>query len=93
MCNALTEVLVCRFMSSTPAFAVVWGENLRAARLAAGLTQVELAHLINASQYTISRLETGEHRPSDPVKIALARTLNTTVESLFPYTPFTEAVS
>jgi putative transcriptional regulator len=72
-------------MSSTPSLASVWGESLRAARLAAGLTQVELAVRIGANQHTISRLENGAHRPSDPLKLALAGEFATTVEELFPY--------
>lgn len=76
-------------MTSSPTpIAVVWGARLKAARLAAGLTQVELADKMGASQHTISRLERGEHRPSDESKIALARCFETTVEELFPYSPF-----
>jgi putative transcriptional regulator len=75
--------------SPTP-IAVLWGARLKAARLAADMTQVELADRIGASQHTISRLERGEHRPTDSKKIALARCFETTVEDLFPYAPFME---
>lgn len=72
-------------MNPAPSLASVWGESLRAARLAAGLTQIELANRISANQHTISRLENGAHRPSDPLKLALAAEFDTTVEALFPY--------
>lgn len=74
-------------MSSTRTpLAVVWGERLRSARQSAGMTQVELANRLGLSQYTISRLETGEHRPHDDTKFLLANFFDTTVEALFPYT-------
>lgn len=69
-----------------PSIAELWGESLRTARLSAGLTQIELSERIDASQFTISRLEGGRHRPSDESKIALAKALGLTVEKLFPYT-------
>lgn len=73
-------------MSSTRPLAVVWGERLRTARTDAGMTQAQLAHRIGISQYTISRLENGEHRPHDDTKFALAEVFGITVETLFPYT-------
>lgn len=71
--------------TTTKSLAEVWGEGLRAARIRAGYTQVELAERIGQSQFTISRIENGEHRPHDDTKIALAGALDTTVEILFPY--------
>lgn len=82
-------------MTSTP-LAVGWGESLRAARLAYPtgdeheLTQDELAEMAGVAQNTISRIETGVHKPTDSTRIALARALNTTVETLFPYSPFVD---
>lgn len=71
--------------TATKSLAAEWGENLKAARIDAGLTQRQLAELIGASQYTISRLENGEHRPADGTKFALARAFGRSIDSLFPY--------
>jgi putative transcriptional regulator len=68
-----------------PALYVSWGENVREARLQAGLTQVELAQHIGATQWTVCRLEKGDHRPADSLRIALSNVLRTPVEELFPY--------
>lgn len=73
-------------MTTRTALAVVWGERLKAARIEAGLTQAEVAKQVGQSQYTICRLEKGEHRPHDDTKYRLAEFFGTTVESLFPYT-------
>lgn len=65
--------------------AVRWGANVRGARIRAGLTQAELADECELNQFTISRIETGENRPADETKLALARVFETRVELLFPY--------
>ena len=56
---------------------------LRSMRARHGLTQVELAALIGASRTTISSLERGRSLPSVGLALALARTLDLTVEDLF----------
>lgn len=76
--------------TTTDSYAERWGANLRAARLKAGLTQVQLAKLARVTQYTVSRIENGGHRPSDESKILLARAFGVTVEALFPYPHPTE---
>lgn len=62
-----------------------WGANLRAARMAAGLTQVQLAQLVGLNQYTICKIENGDHRPKDQSRLDFARIFGLRVEDLFPY--------
>lgn len=61
---------------ASSALAATIGENLRAARKAAGLTQRELAlRLGRGDVMAVSRWERAEHRPSDANLIALAEAL------------------
>jgi transcriptional regulator with XRE-family HTH domain len=62
------------------------GDNIRAARLRKGLTQRELASLIDAPDMHISRWERGVHRPSEAAMTALAEALG------MSYAQFYEAV-
>ena len=62
-----------------------WGELVRSRREILGLTQVDLALLIDRRQATISRIERGTSSPSDATKYRLAAALRTTVQDLFPY--------
>jgi transcriptional regulator with XRE-family HTH domain len=62
-----------------------WAESLRRARLAADLTQVELAALARVTQQRISAWESGLSVPRDEARVRLARVLRTTVADLFPY--------
>jgi transcriptional regulator with XRE-family HTH domain len=64
-----------------------WGTNLRTARLAAGLTQRQLADLADSSQQTISDIEGGDHPPSDALKVRLGRALKVHPHDLFPLVP------
>ncbi|HEY7035797.1 MAG TPA: helix-turn-helix transcriptional regulator [Thermomicrobiales bacterium] len=50
------------------------------ARLAAGLTQTQLARAIGTRQPAIARLESGEARPSFDMLVRLAKALNVTFE-------------
>lgn len=59
------------------------GLRLKAARLAAGLTQAELAERTRLSRKTINTVENGVFTPSVVVALLLARALSTTVEALF----------
>ncbi|WP_339933308.1 helix-turn-helix transcriptional regulator [uncultured Brevundimonas sp.] len=59
------------------------GTHLKAARTAAGLTQVELAGLAGVSRKTINTVENGVFVPSTTLALSLARALGTTVEALF----------
>ena len=52
-------------------------------RLAASLTQVQLAALVGVSRQTIISIERGKFSPSVLLAIKIARELNTSVEVLF----------
>lgn len=58
-------------MSKTKALTV--GQQIRAARKAAGFTQVGLSEAAGWSQYTMSALESGKIRPSIHHLIPIAR--------------------
>ncbi len=60
---------------------------LRERRVAASLTQVELAHEAGVSRAQISAIEGGRHVPSVTAALALARALDSPVEELFPSAP------
>lgn len=62
-----------------------WGQRLRAARIAAGHTQVTLAAAAGVTQSTVSDYERGEAAPGDGIRIALAEACGTTAGELFPY--------
>jgi len=64
---------------------VTWGDNVRYWRNERGLSQVQLAALARVTQTAISLLEAGRRRPSDPMKIAVARALDIPAPQLFPY--------
>ena len=57
--------------------------RLKAARMAAGLTQAELAERTRLSRKTINTVENGVFIPSVVVALSMARALETTVEALF----------
>jgi putative transcriptional regulator len=59
------------------------GLRLKAVRVAAGLTQAELAERTRLSRKTINTVENGVFTPSVIVALLLARALDTTVEALF----------
>lgn len=50
-----------------------------------GLTQHELADLVNVSRQTIISLERGRYNPSILLAFRLARLLGVTIEELFLY--------
>lgn len=60
-------------------------ENLRlkAARAAKGLTQTELAGAIGATRQTVGLIEKGMYNPSLKLCLAIARTLEKTLDELF----------
>ena len=59
------------------------GARLRLARLAAGLSQQELASAARVSRQSVAGLEAGRWAPSLHLALALARSLGMTVEELF----------
>lgn len=58
------------------------GLNVKAARLAAGLTLDRLAALIGTSRQHLIRVEKGGHLPRQPLLEAIARETSTTVAHL-----------
>jgi len=52
-------------------------------RIAAGLTQRQLAQMLNLHYQAIQRWERGENSPSVEIALRIADALNTTVEELF----------
>jgi molybdate-binding protein/transcriptional regulator with XRE-family HTH domain len=63
--------------------AVEAGRRLRLARLAAGLTQSQLADLCSVSRQAVAGAEAGVWSPSLAGALALARALGSTVDQLF----------
>lgn len=58
------------------------GANVRAARLACGLTQEDLAERINRSTETVSNIERGKNPPSLETLCDIATVLNISLEAL-----------
>lgn len=56
---------------------------VRELRLAAGLSQRELAEKLEVSRQTINSIETGRYDPSLSLAIAIARHFHRTVEEVF----------
>ncbi len=59
------------------------GNRLKELRTAQGLTQTDLAALVGVSRKTINTVENSVFVPSTLLALALAKTLNATVEELF----------
>jgi putative transcriptional regulator len=57
--------------------------DVRALRLAAGVSQRELAEALEVSRQTVNSIETGRYDPSLPLAIAIARHFRCTVEEIF----------
>ncbi len=62
-----------------------WGKNVTEYRQHRKLTQRDLAAKTSKSQSAINHLEGGKFSPSDEFRIELAKALDVTVETLFPY--------
>jgi putative transcriptional regulator len=57
--------------------------DVRELRLAAGISQRELAEALGVSRQTVNSIETGRYDPSLPLAIAIARHFRRTVEEIF----------
>ena len=57
--------------------------QVRAVRLAAGLSQAELALHMGVSRQTINAIETGKYTPSLPLALLIARFFRMSVEEVF----------
>ncbi|QSQ21198.1 helix-turn-helix transcriptional regulator [Pyxidicoccus parkwayensis] len=69
--------------------AAVIGKAARAARERLGLTQVEVAELMDLSPIVYNRLERGRMLPSVPTLVRLCETLKTSPEVLLGFGPST----
>jgi putative transcriptional regulator len=61
--------------------------DVRARRTDRGLSQAELARVMDVSRQTINSIEAGRYLPSLPLAMALAGYFNTTVEEIFHVDP------
>lgn len=61
-----------------------WGANIKRCRLTLGMTQEQLADLVDVNQSSVQRWEGGLVAPKDDAKIALADALHQDVRMLFP---------
>ena len=52
-------------------------------RVAAGLSQADLATAMGVSRQTVNSIETGRYLPSLPLAIALARFFSSSIEEIF----------
>ena len=57
--------------------------DVKELRVAAGLSQRELAEALDVSRQTVNSIETGRYDPSLPLAIAIARHFTRTVEEIF----------
>ena len=57
--------------------------GVRSARLALGLTQVDLAGRVGVTRQTVVAVEAGDYAPSVYLALSLAHSLDQTVEQLF----------
>lgn len=58
-------------------------ERMHAARMAAGLSQQQLADAVGATRQTIGLIEAGRYNPSLKLCTAICRVLGTTLDGLF----------
>jgi transcriptional regulator with XRE-family HTH domain len=75
----------CRFLSvTTDGAPQTFGDRLRAARAAAGLTQEEVARRSGVTLRLYAGLERGEGEPRGRNLVRIAAAVNVTAEDLFP---------
>lgn len=63
----------------------LWALSLRDARRRRGLSQEDLAHAVDVTQQTISKVEAGRICPHDNLKVRLAQALDLPPVALFPW--------
>jgi putative transcriptional regulator len=66
------------------------GENVRAARMKARLSQEQLAERVSVSRNYITQIETGRRRPAIKLLEALSDAMTTPVSTLLAGDPFIE---
>ncbi len=69
-----------RAVAGTPE---VRSNRVRPVRVAAGITQAQLAAAVGVSRQTVNALEAGNYAPSVYLALRVAAVLSTTVEDLF----------
>ena len=69
------------------------GAQIKQLRLAAGMTQRELAQRINVGNTTLSQYESGARVPSDEVKLKIATVFGVSVDYLLGATNSREPIS
>ncbi|WP_127849969.1 helix-turn-helix transcriptional regulator [Lacticaseibacillus hulanensis] len=57
--------------------------RIKAARVARGLTQTELANLVGVTRQTIGAIEKGDYNPTIQLCIGICRALGKTLDELF----------
>ena len=62
------------------------GESIRRWRVRRALTQIELAQMASISQNSLSRIETGQHKPRPTTLRKIAVALNVDVDALQGFT-------
>ncbi len=58
-------------------------EKMKKARLAKGLSQLELSKLIGVSRQTVNMIENGDYNPTVSLCIRICKALNVTLNDLF----------
>ncbi|MCA1572380.1 MAG: helix-turn-helix domain-containing protein [Chloroflexi bacterium] len=66
-------------------YRTVWGSRIRVARMAAGLSQREVAVALEVDQAIVSRWERGQNVPRVDRQLLLARLLGVNVNDLFSH--------
>ncbi len=57
--------------------------DVRLLRMDSGMSQRQLAEILNVSRQTVNSIETGRYDPSLPLAITIARHFHRTVEEIF----------
>jgi transcriptional regulator with XRE-family HTH domain len=68
------------------------GENVRAARVKARLSQEQLAERVSVSRNYITQIETGRKRPAIKLLEAISDAMSTPVSALLDGDPFIEKI-
>lgn len=74
-------------MEEVDPLAAHWGRRIAETRGELGWTQDQLSEQSKVSQQAISRIEHGQFRPRDELRLALARALGRRAEDLFSIPP------
>ena len=64
----------------------IFGRRLRELRKSKGITQSELALILNVTYYAVCNYERGKNMPSDDIKIMLAKFFNVSIDYMMGLT-------